>query len=249
MNRKYTYFISDMHLGATYLKNPLEYEKRVVEWLMTVKDEAKAIYMLGDVLDYWYEYRTVVPRGFVRFFGALATLADEGVKIYWFIGNHDIWLFDYLRYEIGLTVIDGYSEVTIEGKKFFLSHGDGVGRLKPAFKMMRAIFRNKICQKLYSAIHPRWTIPFALNWSSHSRNFSEETPRFEGPENEALITFAKEYHAAHPDIDYFIFGHRHVLVDYSISDDCHVIILGDWIHHFSYACYDGNSVKIGKFVS
>ncbi|MFG6381907.1 MAG: metallophosphoesterase, partial [Muribaculum sp.] len=103
MNRKYTYFISDMHLGATYLKNPLEYEKRVVEWLMTVKDEAKAIYMLGDVLDYWYEYRTVVPRGFVRFFGALATLADEGVKIYWFIGNHDIWLFDYLRDEIGLT--------------------------------------------------------------------------------------------------------------------------------------------------
>ena len=148
MARKYTYFISDMHLGATYLKNPLEYEKRVVDWLMSVKDEAKAIYMLGDILDYWYEYRTVVPRGYVRFFGALATLADEGVKIYWFIGNHDIWLFDYLRDEIGLTVIDGYSEVTIEGKKFFLSHGDGVGRLKPAFRMMRAIFRNKICQKL-----------------------------------------------------------------------------------------------------
>lgn len=102
-----------MHLGATYLKNPLEYEKRVVDWLMSVKDEAKAIYMLGDILDYWYEYRTVVPRGYVRFFGALATLADEGVKIYWFIGNHDIWLFDYLRDEIGLTVIDGYSEVTI----------------------------------------------------------------------------------------------------------------------------------------
>ena len=249
MARKYTYFISDMHLGATYLKNPLEYEKRVVDWLMSVKDEAKAIYMLGDILDYWYEYRTVVPRGYVRFFGALATLADEGVKIFWFLGNHDIWLFDYLRDEIGLTVIDGYSEVTIEGKKFFLSHGDGVGRLKPAFRMMRAIFRNKICQKLYSAIHPRWTIPFALNWSSHSRNFSEETPLWNGPENEALIEFAKEYRTTHPDIDYFIFGHRHVLVDYNIADDCHVVILGDWIHHFSYARYDGNCVKLGRFVS
>ena len=115
--RRYTYFISDLHLGARYLSNPRDYEQRVVDWLHTIKDDAKELYMLGDVLDYWYEYKTVVPRGYVRFFGALAALADSGVKIYWFIGNHDIWLFDYLRDEIGVTVIDGYLVKEIEGKQ------------------------------------------------------------------------------------------------------------------------------------
>ena len=249
MDRKYTYFISDMHLGATYLTNPLEYEKRVVNWLYSIKNNAKALYMLGDVLDYWYEYRTVVPRGYIRFFGALAALADAGVKIYWFIGNHDIWLFDYLRDEIGITVIDGYKVTDIDGKKFFLSHGDGVGDLPASFRTLRAIFRNSICQKLYSAIHPRWTIPFAHRWSSHSRNFSEEIPQWNGPENEPLVGFAREYLSKHPDIDYFIFGHRHVLVDYNITSSCHLIILGDWIHHFSYAQYDGEKIELRHFVS
>ena len=166
MERKNIYFISDLHLGATYLKNPRSYEQRVVRWLESIRDDAAELYMLGDILDYWYEYKTVVPRGYIRFFGALASLADSGVKIYWFIGNHDIWLFDYLKNEIGLTVIDGWITKEIAGKKFFMSHGDGLGKLKPTFRLMRGMFRNKVCQKLYSAIHPRWTIPFALNWSS-----------------------------------------------------------------------------------
>ncbi len=245
--RKYTYFISDLHLGAIYLKDKLGYERRMVEWLYSIKDDARELYMLGDVLDYWYEYRTVVPRGYIRFFGALAALADAGVKIYWFIGNHDIWLFDYLRDEIGISVIDGYIVKEIEGKKFFLSHGDGVGRLKPSFKMMRAIFRNKTCQKMYSAIHPRWTIPFALRWSCSSRNFSEEMPVCDNPAEEPLVKFATGYSAIHPDIDYYIFGHRHILLDYNISDNRHVIILGDWIHHFSYARFDGNCVSLFKY--
>lgn len=246
--RRYTYFISDLHLGAKYLKNPRDYEQRVVDWLGMIKDDAKELYMLGDVLDYWYEYKTVVPRGYIRFFGALASLADAGVKIYWFIGNHDIWLFDYLRDEIGVTVIDGYLVKDIDGKRFFLSHGDGVGRLKPSFRMMRAIFRNKICQKLYSGIHPRWTIPFALSWSCSSRNFSEEIPVVDNPDDEPLVQFAREYSAIHPDIDYFVFGHRHVILDHNISNHCHVIILGDWIHHFSFARFDGESMEMYKYV-
>ncbi len=248
MNGKNIYFISDLHLGATYLKSPLDYEKRVVDWLYSIKDDVAELYLLGDILDYWYEYRTVVPRGYVRFFGALASLADHGVKITWFIGNHDIWLFDYLRTEIGFDVVDGYLVKDICGKRFFMSHGDGLGRLKPSFRFIRAMFRNKVCQKLYSAIHPRWTIPFAHRWSSSSRNFSEEVPLLLNPEDESLISFSKSYLAKHPDIDYFIFGHKHVLVDYQVSPGKKVIILGDWIHHFSFAKFDGNEVELFRYV-
>lgn len=247
MSRNITYFISDLHLGATYLSDSHAYERRVVRWLESIKDNAKALYMLGDILDYWYEYRTVIPRGYIRFFGELARLADAGVEIYWFIGNHDIWLFDYLRDEIGLTVIDGYLVKEIAGKVFFMSHGDGLGKLKPSFRFIRSLFRNRICQKLYSGIHPRWTIPFALNWSTHSRNFNEEIPQFEGPDKEPLIKFSQDYLTTHPEINYFVYGHKHVLVDFHISDTSEVVILGDWIHHFSYGMFDGNEFKLLTF--
>lgn len=242
-----TYFISDLHLGASYLKDPLEYERRVVRWLNSIKESAKAIYLLGDILDYWYEYRNVVPRGFTRFLGTLATLADEGIEIRWYIGNHDIWIFDYLPNEIGMTVVDGYEIKTINNKQFFLSHGDGLGNLKPGFKLIRWIFRNKTCQKLFSAIHPRWTIPFAHRWSSHSRNFSDEIPQFEGEEKETLINFARTWLKNNQHIDYFVFGHRHILLDYNLNDTSKVLILGDWIHHFSYAIFDGTKMTLETF--
>ncbi len=242
------YFISDLHLGATYMPDARVHEQRVITWLDSIRHDATELYLLGDILDYWFEYRTVVPRGFVRFFGALASLADSGVKIYWFIGNHDIWLFDYLRDEIGLTVIDGVLEKTIGQHRFFMTHGDGVGELPLTFRMLRSTFRNKFCQKLYSAIHPRWTIPFAHRWSTSSRDFcKEDIPRFEGPDNEPLVKFSEGYSLEHPDIDFFIFGHRHALVDYPLLTGAHMIILGDWIHHFSYASYDGNNVLLYRW--
>lgn len=246
--RRYTYFISDLHLGASYLRPKIDYEKRVVEWLMSIKDDASALYLLGDVLDYWFEYRTAVPRGFTRFFGALATLADAGVEIYWFTGNHDIWLFDYLRDEIGLHVVDGEMEKRIGNHTFFLAHGDGVGNLKPSFRFMRTMFRNRACQKLYSGIHPRWTIPFALRWSCSSRNFSEEIPVVDNPEEESLVKFARDYSVSHPEIDYYVFGHKHVVLDYPVNAHSRVIILGDWIHHFSFARYNGETVELFKYV-
>lgn len=242
------YFISDLHLGASYLKDPLEYERRVVRWLNSIKESAKAIYLLGDILDYWYEYRNVVPRGFTRFLGTLATFADEGIEIRWYIGNHDIWIFDYLPTEIGMTVVDGYEIKTINGKQFFLSHGDGLGNLKPGFKLIRWIFRNKTCQKLFSAIHPRWTIPFAHRWSSHSRNFTNEIPQFEGEEKEPLINFARTWlKNSSQHIDYFVFGHRHILLDYNLNNTSKVFILGDWIHHFSYAIFDGTNMVLETY--
>lgn len=245
--RHLTYFLSDLHLGAKYLDNPLDYERRVVRWLESVKDNAKTIYLLGDILDYWYEYRTVVPRGYTRFFGALAGLADAGVEIVWFIGNHDIWLFDYLKTEIGITVVDGYKETVIDGKRFFLSHGDGLGKLNFGFRLIRSLFRNRFCQLLFASIHPRWTVPFAHRWSAHSRNFSAEIPQFTGENDESLIAFSRDYLSTHPDIDYFIYGHRHILLDYSLTDASRLIILGDWIHHFSYAVFDGETLKLDTY--
>lgn len=244
---KYAYFISDLHLGAAYLKPARDYENRIVSFLESIAADAAELYMMGDILDYWFEYRTVVPRGYVRFFGALARLADAGVKIHWFIGNHDIWLFDYLAGEIGLEVVDGWQVKDIGNHRFFLSHGDGVGRLPWSFRALRAVFRNRICQKLYSAIHPRWTIPFALRWSKSSRDFSEEVPQCADPEAEPLVRFAREYLVSHPDINYFVFGHRHVLLDHTLSPGHIVVILGDWIHHFSYARYDGKNMEICRF--
>ncbi|MDE5942139.1 MAG: UDP-2,3-diacylglucosamine diphosphatase [Muribaculaceae bacterium] len=246
---KKTYFISDLHLGASYLTSPLDYERRVVRFLDSIASTADRLYLLGDIIDYWYEYRTVVPRGYTRFLGTLARLADSGVKITWFIGNHDIWLFDYISSEIGLKVVDGYETVTIGHKKFFLSHGDGLGKLPPAFRLLRATFRNKLCQKLFAAIHPRWTIPFAHRWSDHSRHYSDTVPQFEGEDSEPLIEFSRNYlRDTDPGIDYFVYGHRHILLDYPLGiGNSRMIILGDWIHHFSYATFDGNDISLHIF--
>ena len=148
-----------------------------------------------------------------------------------------------------MRVVDGYELRTIMGRRFFLSHGDGLGKLPPLFRFIRATFRNRICQRLYAAINPRWTIPFAYRWSSHSRDFAHYTPRFSGEEGEPLIGFCREYLKENPGtVDYFVFGHRHVLVDFPLGiGDSRMIILGDWIHHFSYGMFDGNSFSLHRF--
>lgn len=243
--RKYTYFLSDFHLGAKYIQNPHEQEMRIVRFLDSVKDNAKTLYLLGDILDYWYEYRYVVPKGFVRFFGKLAELSDRGVEIYWFIGNHDIWIFDYLPAEIGLKVIDGEVTCKIDGKTFFLAHGDSVGKRSRSFRALRCIFRNKFCQWLYAGIHPRWTIPFALSWSNGSRA-GDAYPQYLGEGNEYLENFAVEYAASHS-IDYFVFGHRHIMLDKKIANGAELVILGDWINFCSYAVFDGEKISLRKY--
>lgn len=243
--KKLTYFLSDFHLGAKYFDNPLDYEKRVVAFLDSIKGNAKEIYLLGDILDYWYEYRHVVPKGFTRFFGKLAELSDAGIRIYWFIGNHDIWIFDYIPKELGVTVLDGPSIRQIDGKRFFLDHGDAVGKRTLSFRMLRSLFRNAFCQRLYAAIHPRWTVPFALNWSKGSRE-GDEFPAYQGEGNEYLEEFAKSY-SSKPPIDFFIFGHRHIMLDKCLPSGSRIIILGDWIHFCSYAVFDGENLSLLQF--
>lgn len=244
-SNKLTYFLSDLHLGSTYDQMSAQREKRVADFLLSIADTAQEIYLVGDILDYWYEYRTVVPRGYIRFFGALATLADRGVKITWLIGNHDIWLFDYLRNEIGIDVVDGYLLKEIHGRRFFISHGDGLGKLPRGFRCIRAIFRNRFCQILYSAIHPRWTVAFAHRWSSHSRLSGNEEHVFD-IENDHLAMFANDWQRNHAEekVDWFVFGHRHIVVDKPLQEGGKIMILGDWLSHFTYAVFDGEEMKI-----
>ena len=163
-------FISDIHLGARYMGDTRTHEARVVNFLRNEAHDADSLYLLGDILDYWFEYRNVVPRGFIRFFGELAALSDAGVKITWMTGNHDIWLFDYLRDELGIEVVDApYIVRKIGTRRFILAHGDRIGRTTAGFRFICSLFRNKVCQKLYSGLHPRITVPFAKAWSNSSR--------------------------------------------------------------------------------
>lgn len=165
-SRKKIYFASDAHLGARFHKDPLAVEKKLVRWLDSIKENALAVYFLGDIFDYWYEYKYVVPKGFTRFLGKLAELADSGVEIHIFIGNHDIWMFDYLPNEIGAIIHRDVLTTDLLGKRFFLGHGDEVDYRSKAFRFIRAVFRNKFCQWLYAGIHPRWTFGFALGCRS-----------------------------------------------------------------------------------
>ena len=246
------YFISDLHLGAGYIPSPREHEARVVRFLESLHGRASALIMDGDVLDYWFEYRTVVPRGYVRFFGALARLADSGVKITWLTGNHDIWLFDYIRDEIGVTIVDGPVVRDILGKRFYISHGDREGEPTAGFRLIQWLFRNKFTQKLYSGIHPRWTVGFAHRWSASSRDFANyRAPEFNASE-EPLIGFCENFQKTHAaegkQVDYFVFGHRHTLARYrGFTPPAEMIILGDWITRNRYGVFDGTEFSLSIF--
>lgn len=249
---KKIYFASDAHLGARFHKDPSGIEKKLVRWLDSIKDEASAIWFLGDMFDYWYEYKYVVPKGHVRFLGKLAELADSGIEIHIFIGNHDIWMFDYLPKEIGAIIHREPLTIDLLGKRFFLAHGDEVDNRSIAFRMIRAIFRNRFCQWLYAGIHPRWTFGFALGWSLSSRKKGiekqeQDLPEYKGEADEYLITFAKDYLQIHPDINFFIFGHRHIMLDLMLSRTSRILIAGDWMRLFSYIVWDGENLFLEQF--
>lgn len=246
MERSKTYFISDAHLGAGYIQDSRQHELKLVNWLKTIEPDCRQLFLVGDILDYWYEYKSVVPKGYVRFFGQLAHMTDIGIKITWFIGNHDIWIFDYLPTELGIEVIDGSAITRIEGKSFYISHGDGIGKLTTGFKFIRSFFRNKICQKLYSTIHPGITVPFAHKWSNHSRKH-EYRDDAQIIDLKNITDWAINFSENNPHIDYIILGHYHVVEDKLLPTGCRLIILGDWIDKFSYAVFNGKSLELGNF--
>lgn len=241
------YFISDTHLGATYIKDRRAHEKRVTGFLDSIAADTTELYLLGDILDYWYEYRTVVPRGYVRFLGAIARLVDRGVKVTWLSGNHDIWLFDYLRDEIGIEIVDAPWVIReIGGKRFVLSHGDRVGNRSRSFRFICSLFRNKFCQKLYSAIHPRWTVPLAHVWSKSSR--ATDPVKEEAEHRKLLIENLSTLAYIEPRPDYIITGHYHIAIEEKLKNGVTLIGLGDWIDKDTYAVFDGKSVELRTFV-
>ena len=245
-----SYFISDLHLGAAYIEDARAHEARVVDFLRSIEDKADTLYMLGDVLDYWFEYRTAVPRGHVRFFGQLARMADKGVRLVWFTGNHDIWLFDYLRDEIGIEIIDtadGGLMETIDGTLFYLAHGDNFGPPPLSYRLLRGLFHNRFCQKLYSGIHPRWSVAFAHGWSSHSRKAGMAKPFMSEAQREGVEHAAEELCIANPALRYIVLGRHHVEIDTEVRGaDCRLIVLGSWIDGASYAVFDGKELRLEK---
>lgn len=252
------YFVSDVHLGSSYHESPREIEQKLVSWLGYIAPDATAIYFLGDVFDYWFEYRYVVPRGFVRFLGKCASLSDRGVELHFLAGNHDLWMTDYLEQEIGATIHREPIVVDLLGKRFRLAHGDEEYRKESrAQNFLFLLFRSKLSRMLYAAIHPRWTVGLAQKLSLKSRRRGLDLATSAGGsvneahpyslaelEKELLIKRSKEHRESMPEVDYYLYGHRHLLADYPLDSTRRVLILGDWLKYMSWAEWDGHSLAL-----
>lgn len=243
---KKIYFSSDNHLGAPNLEESLVREKKFVSWLDTIKKDAEAIFLVGDIFDFWFEYNEVVPKGFTRTLGKLAEISDAGISIHYFAGNHDMWLVDYFQKELNLTVHNKPKIFTINDKKFFVGHGDGLGPGDKSFKIMKKIFKNPFFNWCFRCVHPDLGIKLGKYLSNKNRlKSSLEDLKFNGNENEWLTKYCKEK-LKNEHYDYFIFGHRHIPLEIELSPNSIYINLGDWITHFSYAVFDGHQVLLDK---
>ncbi len=240
------YFISDVHLGAPALNNNRERERLFVKWLDEIKQDASMIFLMGDIFDYWYEYKKVVPRGFTRSLGKIAEIADSGIPVHFFTGNHDIWIFDYLPEELGVHVHKDILRTDLLGKKFFLAHGDGLDPFDKGYHFLKKIFTNRFFQWAFARLHPNLGIAIAHAWSKKSRLSKGERIPFKGEEKEGLYLYAKSVSKIE-EVDYFIFGHRHLLLDLQLEENTHYVNLGDWISYFSYGVFDGVKFELKTY--
>ena len=246
---KNIYFLSDAHLGSRALRHTRQQERRLVRFLDDIKEKAEAVYLLGDMFDFWFEYRMVVPRGFTRFLGKLSELTDSGVEVHYFAGNHDLWTWDYLVEECGVILHREPMTLSLADKTFYIGHGDGLGDPDPRFRFIRSIFHSPLCQWLFRWLHPDLGMRFGLNWAKHSRLAHGEggDPPYLGEDKEHLVLYAKDYLRSHPDVNYFLFGHRHILLDLMLSRTTRLLIAGDWMRHCSYIVWDGESLYLDQF--
>ncbi len=245
-NGKKAYFASDVHLGLYPYDRSRERERKFVSWMEEIKKDAGALFLVGDIFDYWYEYKKVTGRGFVRFLGKLCEITDNNIPVYFFTGNHDVWVFDYLPLETGVKVFKNPIEITINNTRFFIGHGDGLGPGDNGYKILRKIFHNKVLQYIFSKIHPNFTYALGHNWSKHSRYSKGLITPFLGFEKEYNLLFAQEYLKINP-VDYFIFGHRHIPMDLKLSGKSRLINLGEWINACTYAVFDGTKLELKSF--
>ncbi len=242
-----TYFASDFHLGVKGKLSSAERERQIVRWLDLVSKDAEAIYLVGDVFDFWFEYKTVIPKGYVRLLGKLAELRDGGLPIYYFTGNHDMWMFQYFEEELGIPTYRQPIVRDIHGKTFFIGHGDGLGPGDHGYKLLKKVFANPFCQWLFARLHPNFGIGLASFFSGKSRSLYPEAPAFLGEENEWLVAYANRKLDITP-ADYYIFGHRHLPIHHILKNGkSHYINLGEWLYATSYAVFDGKEVEIRFF--
>lgn len=239
---KKVYFASDFHLGIPNRASSLEREKRICRWLQDIRSDASHVYLVGDIFDAWFEYGKVVPRGYTRFFGKLAELTDQGITIDMFTGNHDLWMRGYFEEELNIKVHHDYIEREFNGKKFIVAHGDGLGPGDHKYKALKKVLRNPLSQWLYRRLHPDTGIGMAEWFSRRGSKHGNSIVNFFG-EKEWLIQFSRsELKKKH--IDYFIFGHRHIAIEYPLSDNSMYVNLGDWIEYNSYAVFDGKDLRL-----
>jgi UDP-2,3-diacylglucosamine hydrolase len=242
------YFASDFHLGVPDYNDSLFREKLFIKWLDEIKTDASEIYLMGDIFDFWFEYRTVVPKGFVRLLGKLAEITDSGIPVHLFRGNHDVWAFDYLNTEVNLQ-LHRKPEIKLLGdKKFFIAHGDGLGPGDTGYKILKKIMESRLNQWLFKWLHPDIGTRMGLYFSRRSRyaNIAKEGKKESSNhiEDEPLYKFSLEFLKNTPDIDYFIFGHRHIPVKLQLGKSAEFVLLGDWVTNFSYAVFDGKSISL-----
>jgi UDP-2,3-diacylglucosamine hydrolase len=247
INGKKIYFLSDFHLGAPDFESSLVREKKVVGFLDSIKQDAAEIFIVGDIFDFWYEYKAVVPKGYTRLLGKLAELTDSGIKVHVFVGNHDMWMSGYFEKELNIPVYHEPKVFERNGKQFYIGHGDGLGPGDKGYKFIKKIFRSPLCQWLFGQLHPTWGIGLANYFSRKSREKTGSADQhFLGEDNEWLIIYSKEV-LRQQHFDYFIFGHRHYPIDFKLSDTSRYINLGDWIRTFTYASFDGTDVQLHEW--
>ena len=241
---KNIYFLSDFHLGAPNAAESLLREKKIIRFLDEIKLQAAAIFIVGDLFDFWYEYKRVVPKGYVRILGKIAELTDAGIAVHFFVGNHDMWMKDYFQKELNTAVYFEPQEFAFSGKTFLIGHGDGLGPGDKGYKFIKKIFRNRFSHLIFGALPPSVAIGMADYFSRKSRAKAGKTDEvFLGEEKEWLVIYSKEI-LKQKHIDYFIFGHRHLPLDISLTEKSRYINLGDWIKYFSYAVFDGNHLSL-----
>jgi UDP-2,3-diacylglucosamine hydrolase len=240
------YFASDFHLGAPNFEESLVREKKVVQWLEEVRKDASEIFLVGDVFDFWFEYKRAVPRGFTRLLGKISEITDSGIPVHWFIGNHDMWIFDYLPQECGITLHREPIVREWNGKKYFIGHGDGLGPGDNGYKILKKFFASSFCQWLFARLHPNFGIWLAQKSSGYSRSISGESDKkFLGEENEWLAVFSKEQ-LQKEHFDYFIFGHRHLPMQIKLGENSEYINIGDWLHHYTYGVMEDGIFELKK---
>ncbi|MFV8268789.1 UDP-2,3-diacylglucosamine diphosphatase [Flavobacterium sp. GT2N3] len=246
-NNKKIYFASDQHFGAPTPALSFPREQKFVAWLDEVKGDAEAIFLLGDLFDFWFEYKTVVPKGFIRILGKLAEIRDSGIPIYFFVGNHDLWMSDYFQKELNIPVFHGNQEYTFGNKTFLIGHGDGKGPGDLGYKRMKKIFTNPFFKWLFRWLHPDIGVRLAQYLSVKNKLISgDEDVTFLGEDNEWLILYSKrKLEIKH--YNYLIFGHRHLPMKVTVGENSEYVNLGDWITYFTYGIFNGENFEIKKY--